>query len=161
MTWRLFCRVVTVLIVTGALAHAQTNIELRVVAQKEVKVATDDGGWDFRLIPATGVFPGDEIVYTIFFTNVSDLPATNIVIDDPIPAQMYLKEGTVFGAGTVISYSADGGQTFAKPAELAVVDDQGVAREARADEYTHIRWIFREHLAPGREGFVGFRAIMR
>ncbi|MDH3715177.1 MAG: hypothetical protein OET44_15185 [Gammaproteobacteria bacterium] len=143
-----------------SLAKAQNSIELRVVAQQEVEVTTDAGIREYRLIPATEVLPGQEVVYTIFFKNVSDLPATDIVIDDPIPAQMYLKAGTVFGSGTDVTYSVDGGKSFDKPGALAVVD-QGVAREARPDEYTHIRWVFRETLKPGDQDIVGFRAILR
>ena len=160
MQIRHFSLAVGLLIATGHLAHAQSRIELRVVAQQEIEVTTDVGGREYRLLPATEVLSGEEVVYTIFFKNVSDLPATNIVIDDPIPAQMYLKAGTVFGPGTDISYSVDGGKSFAKPGALAVVD-QGMAREAKPDEYTHIRWVFHENLDPGDESIVGFRAILR
>ena len=155
--WVVIC---TLFAAGAALAQAQSNIEIRVVAQQEVVVDTDAGYKDYRLIPATSVRPGEEVAYTIFFRNVSDLPATQIVIDDPIPAQVYLKTGSVFGAGTSISYSVDGGKTFDQPAALAVLD-QGTPREARADEYTHIRWVFGDTLKPGEERIVGFRAILR
>lgn len=160
MKLRHYLLAVCALTVTTSLAQVQSSIELRVVAQREVEVTTDAGTREYRLIPAIEVRPGEEVVYTIFFKNVGDLPATDIVIDDPIPAQMYLKAGTVFGPGTDVSYSVDGGKSFAKSGALAVVD-QGVAREARPEEYTHIRWIFRDTLKPGDENIVGFRAILR
>jgi uncharacterized repeat protein (TIGR01451 family) len=159
MKLRHYLLAVCALAVTTSLVQAQ-NIELRVVAQQEVEVTTDAGSREYRLLPATEVLPGEEVVYTIFFKNVSDLPATDIVIDDPIPAQMYLKSGTVFGMGTDVTYSVDGGKSFAKAGALAVVE-QGVARQAKPDEYTHIRWVFRETLNPGDEHIVGFRAILR
>ncbi len=139
---------------------AQSNITLRVLAQQEVRVTTEDGSTEYRLVPATTVLPGDEVVYTLFFKNEGDLPATDIVIDDPIPKEVALQGGSVFGAGTEISYSVDGGHTFGRPEQLGMIEN-GVTRPARPDEYTHIRWVFRETLNSGDERFVGFRAVLR
>ena len=139
---------------------AQSNIGLRVVKQQELRVRTEGGGSDYRLVPASAVNAGDEVLYTIFFKNNGDLPATDIVIDNPIPSGTRLKGGSVFGAGTDVLYSIDQGRAFAHSAELGVIEN-GQPRQAKPEEYTHIRWVFRQTLLPGHEGMVGFRAVIR
>lgn len=152
--------VVTGLLILAGQVFAQNNIQLRVVAQQEVEVQTADGKTEYRLVEAATVFPGDEVIYTIFFKNNGQQTATEIVIDDPIPEHMYLKAGSVFGSGTDVTYSIDAGKNFATPEQL-LLSENGQQRRAKPAEYTHIRWFFKQSLDIGAEGMVGFRAILK
>ena len=107
------------------------------------------------------VVPGDELVYTIYFKNVGKDPAADIVITDDIPKHTYYKDGTAFGSGTEITFSVNGGKSYAKPAKLTVKGKDGKRRRATAKDYNSIRWIFKPRLAPGKQGVVHFRVILK
>jgi uncharacterized repeat protein (TIGR01451 family) len=113
------------------------------------------------LVPVQTAIPGDEVVYTVTFTNVGDGAADNIQITNPIPTQMRYVQGSAFGPGTVVVYSTDGGATYAQAEQLKVVDENGNERQASADDYTHIRWALNAPLAAGDQGFARFRAVVR
>ena len=71
---------------------------------------------------------------------------------------MYV-DGSAFGPGMEILFSVDGGVTFATADELTVVEDEEV-REARAGDFTHVRWVMQNDLAVGAQGTARFAAIL-
>ena len=150
------------LIVLGlfaSLANA-SPIVVQTIAEKEIRTVNADGDVKTEMAPAEAVVPGDEVVYTVTFANEGNEPASNIVVTDPVPAQMRYVEHSAFGPGTDITFSVDGGKTFAARDELVVTDASGNARPARASELTHIRWGFRQVLAPGERGYARFKAVL-
>jgi uncharacterized repeat protein (TIGR01451 family) len=104
---------------------------------------------------------GDEVVYTIAFTNVSTTPAQNIRISTPIPPTMRYFAGTAAAPGSKVLYSVDGGRTYGAPAELFVAAPDGATHSAEAADYTHVRWVLDAPLDAGAKGFARFRAIVR
>lgn len=68
--------------------YAQGNIELTTVAEKEVQVLNAQGQRERKMVPVEKVLAGEEVIYTIYFTNVSDAPAENVVIVDPVPSTL-------------------------------------------------------------------------
>jgi uncharacterized repeat protein (TIGR01451 family) len=144
----------------SALAAKKGSIELRTEVQKIALVKDKQGKQVRKAVPAGKVTPGDELVYTIYFKNVGKEPVGDIVIKDPVPEHTVYKDGTAFGAGTDITFSVDGGKTYATPSKLMVSDKSG-KRRAKASEYTNIRWVFKPKLAPGKQGVVHFRAILK
>lgn len=144
-----------------ASAHANAAEDMRLVntVQKVETFVNVDGETDTRLVDTESVVPGDELHYTVTFTNIGDrvVDAGSIVITNPIPDNTNYLDSTAFGAGTEIVYSIDGGESFGTPDELLVTTDGGGQRVAEAREYTHIRWTFTPVLEPGQEGTVTFR----
>ena len=112
---------------TALQANAQGSIALKTVAEKEVQVLNANGVKERRLVPAEKVVPGEEVIYTIFFTNVGGQPTDNVVITDPIPANTRYKDGSAFGPGTEISFSVDGAR-YDRPENLRVVGADGRER---------------------------------
>ncbi len=161
-TMRTLCALVLLSGVTaGALADGE--IVLTNTVQKVEYFTNEQGETESRLVEAAQVIPGDELAYTITFENVSDdvtVDAGSVVITNPVPPEVRYLESTAFGAGTVISYSADGGEFFGAPDELVVTGENG-DRVADASDYTHIRWTFEPALEPGQTGSVSFRARLR
>ncbi|MDH4106754.1 MAG: hypothetical protein OEW35_00405 [Gammaproteobacteria bacterium] len=140
-------------------AHAQQgHLNVTTIVQKEEVVVDENGQQSTRLVAAAKVVPGDQVVYTVTFANVSDEAADNIVITNPLPAEMTYVEGSAFGPGAEIEFSADGGKSFAAREKLTVPDEQGGQRQARAEDYTHIRWVMREQVRAGSQGVAQFRA---
>ena len=140
-----------------AYAQEQAHLNVRTVVQKEEVILTDDGETKRNLVSADTVVPGDDVVYTITFTNVSDEAAENIVITNPISANLTYVQGSAFGPGTVIEFSVDDGQSFASPNELMVAAN-GEQRPADPKDFTHVRWTMQDELQAGAQGVARFKA---
>lgn len=142
-----------------AQAQEQGHLNVQTIVQKEQVTINDDGEKETSLVPAETVVPGENVVYTITFRNISDEPAENVVITNPIAESLTFIEGSAFGPGTEIQFSVDGGNTFAAREDLTVTED-GVVRPATAEDFTHIRWVMREELAAGAQGVARFAAVL-
>lgn len=140
-----------------AAAQDAGHLNVRTVVQKEELTTNEAGETERRLVPAETVVPGDDVVYTITFTNISEDAAENVVITNPISANLTYVEGSAFGPGTVIEFSVDGGQSFAAANELRVPLN-GDTRPAEPGDYTHVRWTLQNALEAGAQGMARFRA---
>lgn len=140
---------------------AANPVVLQMESAMEQDYTDDKGKPAKRLVPVTRVIPGDEVVYTIRFTNDGAQPATNVVISNPIPPQLTYKAGSALGAGTVIEFSVDDGRTWGPASDLRVRDANGQDRPATPADYTHIRWRMANAVPPGQTGFVRYRAILK
>ncbi|MGI8738316.1 MAG: hypothetical protein ACR2KU_01290 [Gammaproteobacteria bacterium] len=137
------------------------NVKLISVAEKEVVTTTADGVDVTEIVPAESVIPGEEVIYTTYYNNTSDRIADKIVITNQVPEHTRYKANSAIGADTAITYSVDGGKSFAAPEELMVTGKNGEQRVARPSEYTHIRWAYEPVLPPGEKGSVQFRVVLR
>lgn len=143
-------------------ARAQT-VEVVQKAEREVEVL-EKGVKVKKVAPVEKIVPGDDVVYTLTYTNKTGKPATDVAITNPVPKHTRYKDGSAAGDGTVITFSVDGGKTYATPDKLFVTikDKSGkdVTRPAVAQDYTHIRWLVKQTLAPGQSGSVRFHAVV-
>lgn len=140
-----------------AMSQEEGYLNVRTIVQKVEVTVTDTGETERRLVPAATVVPGDDVVYTITFTNTSDEIAENIVITNPLAGELTYVEGSAFGPGTTIEFSVDGGVSYAAASELTVSEDDEV-RPARPEDFTHIRWVMQADLQVGAQGLARFRA---
>lgn len=145
---------------TAATAPRAGCIELKTVAQIEEAYVNDKGERAVRLVPAAKVIPGSQVVWTVTAANVCAQPAANVLIANPLPEHMNYVDGSAVGAGAEIAFSLDGRQ-FAAPDALLVREADGKDRPARADEYKHIRWTFRNPIAPGQLAIARYRATLK
>jgi len=137
------------------------SLRLQTVVEKVLEVEDADGRVRTELVPVEVAVPGDEVVYTVRYTNVGEERAEHVLITNPIPSEMRYKADSAFGPGTDVVYSADGGLSYASASELHVIGSDGRDRPASADDYTHIRWLLNTPIDPGAQGFARFRAIVR
>lgn len=147
------------LLATAATAQEQNYLDVKTTVQKEEVITTDAGETETRLVAAEQVLPGEKVVYTITFTNVGNEPADDVVVTNPIDASLTYIDGSVFGAGMRIEFSADGGQTFGSRDQLMVTEN-GAERPAAAEDYTHIRWTLEGDLDAGSTGVARFSATV-
>ncbi|HEY3210032.1 MAG TPA: hypothetical protein VGL18_09625, partial [Actinomycetota bacterium] len=92
---------------------------------------------------------GDELAYTISYSNSGDATAYNAVIVDTLPSQVTYKAGSATGpAGTTIEYSPNGSNWYSTEAGA------GGAAAVR-----YIRWTI-PTTAAGGSGSVGFKATI-
>jgi len=141
-------------------AAAETHLDVKTTVQKEETFLNDAGEQETRLVTADVVVPGEKVFYTISFRNNSEEPADNVVITNPIAADLLYVDGSGFGPGTTVQFSVDGGKTFAKAEDLVVIED-GVERTAEERDFTHIRWVMKNDLEAGAQGTARFAAILK
>ena len=143
-------------------ARAQT-VELVNKAEREIEVV-EKGVKLKKLAPPEKMVPGDEVIYTVTYNNKTGKPAEKVLITNPLPKFTRYKDGSAAGDNSDITFSADGGKSFATPDKLIVTikDKSGkdITRPAAAAEYTHIRWVIKQNVAPGQSGAVRFRAVI-
>ncbi|HUL81726.1 MAG TPA: hypothetical protein VL131_06265 [Gammaproteobacteria bacterium] len=143
---------------------ARERASLELTTRVERIVATESGdtaGARTRLAPVGVPSPGDELVVTVTFANVSTEAVDGVKITQQIPPSMRYVDGSAIGPGAEVLYSVDGGSTYGQPNELTVVAADGTRRAATADDYTHVRWLLKGPLEAGARGFARFRAIVR
>ena len=143
-------------------ASAQT-VELVTKAEREVEFL-EKGVKVRKVAPAQKMVPGDEVLYTVTYANKTAKPAEKVTVTNPVPKFTRYKDGSAAGDNTDITYSVDGGKVFATPDKLtvAIKDKSGkdITRPAAAADYTHIRWVLKQNVAPGQTGSVRFRAAI-
>jgi uncharacterized repeat protein (TIGR01451 family) len=134
-------------------------IELKTVAEIEEAYVDERGQPAKRLAPVAKVVPGDEIVWTIVANNVCATPAGDVAITNPVPGHMHYVGNSAFGPGADIQFSIDG-TAFAAPTALSVAAADGSRRPARAEEYSHIRWVLPRPIGPSESLIVRYRATV-
>ena len=153
-----FATLIACAFTSQAFAQGQSCISLKTTAQVEKEVVNEKGEKSKVLVPAGKVVPGTEVVWTVTANNTCKQASDKVVIDNPVPEHMTLVANSAFGAGSQITYSLDG-KSFA-PAGQLTVKENGAERPARADEIKHIRWQFKDSLAPGAMAIARFRAVL-
>jgi hypothetical protein len=105
---------------------------------------------------------GAEQLFTVRFRYGGDAPANGLRIVLAVPEGLRYVAGSAIGPGAELSYSVDGGLSFAPAGELEVAVDPDDAeaglQAAQAEDYSHIRWDLPGTFAPGVSGLVSFRA---
>ena len=144
----------------SAHGSAQGHLLVKTVVQKEEVIVDANGEEKVQLVDAKIVVPGDEVIYPVTFQNISDTAAENVVITNPIAADLEYVDGSAFGPGSDIVFSVDGGTVFAAASELSVAD-AGVERPAEAKDFTHIRWQMQNEIPAGSQGVARFRARLQ
>ena len=158
--WLSICVAASVLLSAAATAQEASTLDVNTTVQKEVVVTDADGNDATQLVDADTVVPGERVIYTTSFRNTGAEAAENVVITNPIADSLEYVRGSAFGPGMTLTFSVDGGATFADAASLEVVED-GESRPATPDDYTHVRWSMTNDLSPGAQGVVRFAAILK
>lgn len=144
--------------VNKAWSQEKGAVELKAVAEMEVEVVNDDGQKEIQRVPAAKVVPGDVVIYTIYYTNNGADSAENFVITNPVPEHMAYLAESAGGENTEITFSVDGGKSYSVPGDLTIADSEGNPKAAGPSDYTHIRWMLNQPVAPEGTGYVFFKA---
>jgi uncharacterized repeat protein (TIGR01451 family) len=140
-------------------AWAKPRIVISIAQSKEV-VETKSGARTTRMTPTDTASPGDVVEYVLSYANQGDELAKDAVVDDQIPKGTTYIANSASAEGAELTFSSDGGKTFAKPVKLTYEfrSPSGAVekRVATPAEYTHIRWTIKQ-VPPGGTGKVAFR----
>lgn len=133
----------------------------------------EGGGLQPQLADAALVAAGDELRYTIAFTNTGLVPVDPgvIVITNPIPESTEYVWDTAGGinarllyhASAVAEASVDDARADGAflPLDELVVTEGALVRSAAAAEVHAIRWIYEAFLQPGESSEVWFHVRLR
>jgi len=141
-----------------AFAQAPGCIVLKSIAEIEQVTVNAKGEKTTKLVPAGKVVPGVEVTWTVTANNTCKQPSEKVTINNSVPEHMTYVASSAVGPGADVTYSLDG-KAFGTADQLNV-QENGATRKARADEYKHIRWVFKDSLQPGAQGFARFRAVL-
>ena len=129
------------------------------MSSREV-VETTPKGKITRLVATRSASPGDVLEYQLDYKNEGDEAASNAVIEDPIPKGTTFLANSAAGENAEITFSSDGGKTYALPVKLTYevrLPSGAIERRvATPAEYTHIRWTVKQ-VPPGKSGKVSFK----
>jgi len=146
----------------------EPQVQLTLSAAKQVMTTSNTGKPETSWQPLSGkvtVQPGDVLQYRLNGKNVSDRPVRNLVVTQPVPAQMkyVLNSATGNQAGSEITFSIDNGQTFvANPTVQVTLPDGTIETQpAPAEAYTHVRWNFGGVLSAGAELDAAYQVEVR
>jgi uncharacterized repeat protein (TIGR01451 family) len=150
-------------VIAPAFAVADPNIQLDMQVKKEL-IVEENGQEVTQWIDADEVLPGEKLKYTVRYVNMGDEPATQVRIENPIPALSVYVTDSASGLGSIIVFSADGGAKY-DPAdqvtyEVAVFGGGIDQRIAKPERFTNIRWLI-EQVPPGSEGEVSFQVLVQ
>jgi uncharacterized repeat protein (TIGR01451 family) len=130
------------------------------LSQRREVVEQTAAGRTTRWVATQDAKPGDVLEYVLAYANQGDAPAADAVVEDPIPRGTVYLASTATGDGAEITFSSDGGRTFAPPVKLTyeVRLPSGAVekRVATPAEYTHVRWTLKT-VPAGATGTVTFR----
>jgi uncharacterized repeat protein (TIGR01451 family) len=140
----------------GALAE----VTLATSVSKVETILDAGGGVKRELVQTDAVVPGEELRYSIVFTNESEMmvDADRIVITNPIPEGTRFVSGSAGGEAAAVEFSSDGTQ-FA-PDEPSG-PDAGGASAADGSRVLSLRWTYNRDLAPGASSEVFFHVRMQ
>jgi uncharacterized repeat protein (TIGR01451 family) len=129
-------------------------------AFKQVITKNADGTTHYDYVEPGLVLPDDIILYEIVFENISDKPVENIVVNNPIANNSKYRGDSATGDSTEITFSVDG-KNFAAADALTVKDKTGKTWQAKPEDYTVIRWVYKKALKPGEKGKVTYKTTIK
>jgi len=145
-----------------AAQQPQTTDRLVVTAENLMAGDERHQAWAERGGKATDVLPGDVVRFTLRFTNTTDQPVRDVVFSNPVPQGMRYVAGSAAASSdsAAITFSIDGGATYAAQPMIEVTDENGRRRTVPAppESYTHVRWTVRDWVQPGAQVTAEFRA---
>jgi uncharacterized repeat protein (TIGR01451 family) len=146
-----------VFITSQAIAVQAGHLKVTSNVQKMV-IVNKDGKKTYEFLPAAKVLPGETVQYNTVFENISNKPADNINIVNPIPKHLVYLPNSAHGKNTKIMFSVDGGKHYGKAGTLIVRGNDGKLYPAKPSDYTHIQWQYLGKLPPKIRQAVGYRA---
>ncbi len=154
---------VVLLMPASAWTQQKGAIELKSVAAVEVTETNAKGEKEVKRVDTAKakVVPGDIVIFSTYYTNISNKPVEKVMITNPVPEHMLYMDRSAESKGSTIEFSVNGGKSYGTPDKLKVTDASGKTRKALASDYTHIKWTVSKPVAPGGKGEVSFKAKLK
>lgn len=149
--------VALMLAATSVMAAPKVSMDITVEALRTIE---EDGKQVQKIMKVDTAEPGEELIYTIQYSNSGDEAASNVNIKNRIPDNSSYLLDSAWGEGSDITFSADGGSTFSKPSlltyEVKAEDGKKTQKAISPEKYTDIQWVVKD-IPAGKSGKVGFK----
>ena len=142
-------------------SQAADSLQLTNEVFQEIELKGADGKIEKKMVPAAKVVPGTEVLYVITYKNISDKPADQVAITNPVLKELEYFNEPKDQTKTVPELSVDGGKNYGELSRLKVTGSDGKIRAAQASDVTHLRWRLRSAVKPGEKGTVSFHARLK
>ena len=156
-TWLRALFVLSSLLLPVASFGQRVQVESELIAEIRQAVPGTQGTEGYRFVPAKVLSQGAVVYYTVRVRNPTTAYARSVVVVQKIPDNTSYVAGSAAGPAVDVTLSADGGRSFTAEKKIATRK----ADEPATVPYTHIRYRFRNAIAPGATALVRFRAIFR
>jgi len=119
------------------------SYQLKVVRNKKGHILKDKKGKPVKKwLKATKVVPNTIVKYVDTVTNHTNDPIKGVAIKNPINEHLaYIADTATCETNATITFSIDGGEHFAQPDKLYVVNKKGKKHLAQPKEYNAIQWV--------------------
>ena len=153
--------VLSISLMLSVSAFAQSNVVINSFAFVE-KVKVENGKETKSLEKATNVIPGETVIFKNIVENKNTTPAKDIVVNNQIPKEISFNNAfSSDEKNTQYEYSVDG-VTFNKSDKLMIKDKEtGNMRNARPEEYTHIRWIYTQGIPSQSKIEFNYKGVLK
>jgi uncharacterized repeat protein (TIGR01451 family) len=138
-------------------AWAQNSVTIKSDIFVARTVTDAQGNKKNTLVAPTRVLPGEPLAIIINYTNAGTKPATQFVIDNPVPKAVTFTG--VAEAWAVVS--VDDGKTFGLLPTLKIKNADGTVRAAQPSDVVAVRWKLAQPIAPGASGKVMFYGTVK
>ncbi|MFM9851232.1 MAG: hypothetical protein ACKVOJ_00290 [Sphingomonadaceae bacterium] len=139
------------------LASAQNAVTIKSDIFVARTVTDAQGNKKNTLVAPTRVLPGEPLAIIINYANTGTKPATNFVIDNPVPKAVTFTG--VAEAWAVVS--VDDGKTFGPLTTLKIKNPDGTVRAAQPSDVVAVRWTLAKPIVPGGTGKVMFYGVVK
>ena len=106
------------------------------------------------------IAPGDQLRYLLTYSNEGEADATNVRLVMPVPSAVEMIEGSADMTGAIVTYSINGGESFAARDALIIADETG-SRAADVSDITHIRWTLASAIPAGATGTISYSGVLQ
>lgn len=146
----------------AAIATGSGPLETTIVVET-LRVEKGPGDREIRRWePAGRLAAGEELHYTVRVRNPGTEAVTDAVVTKRLPFGVRYELGSAAGPACKIELSSDGGRSF-MPREAVLKGREpkgkkGPRKPPPPAEFTHVRWVLTQPLAPGATALLRFRA---
>ncbi|CUS57112.1 MULTISPECIES: DUF11 domain-containing protein [unclassified Hyphomonas] len=149
----------------GLPAFAQELIVEQQV-ERVIVIEDEEGGLEMELLPAEEVKPGEQLFYSVTYSNPGETPARDAVLTLPVPADVSLLEDSAMAEydQASVDFSMDGGATYVPREKLIAesgLDEIQPVSVSMPEEITHMRWTFNREIGPKDSGKIFFAAVLK
>ena len=134
--------------------------------ERVIVIEDEEGGLEMELLPAEEVKPGEQLFYSVTYSNPADAPARDVVLTLPVPADVSLLEESAMAEydQASVDFSTDGGETYIPREQLIAesgLEEIQPVRVSLQEEITHMRWTFNREIGPKDSGKIFFAAVLK
>lgn len=139
--------VMSLVLVAPVIAAAADPVTSTMGAYRVLRMA--DGSE--KLEKAQSVVPGDLLEYQVTYENAGDKPVRDLQVNVAVPPGTTYVDGSAAGAaGAKVSFSADGGKTYAATSLKRKSADGKSEEMVPPVEYSNLQWRATEPLSKGK-----------